>query len=368
MSEKIKSYTIAELADYSHSEAHGNLELKISGIADADKAGCNQLAIAYNKHFVDALHSGRASAALLDRESDWQQLGLEACLCSSRPRFVLARISCLFAEFDWPLEGISGNAIISPLARIGKDSSIGHYSVIGEGVEIGPGAIIGNNVTIGRNSRIGRDCFIHDGVRIGRKIIIGDYFIAESNTVIGCSGFSYETEEEGAIEEVKQTFGVHSSRRQGKYTKINSVGGVVIGDDVEIGAGCCIDRGTLSNTRIGTGTKLDNLVHIAHNVVIGTDCLLCGQVGIAGSSVVGDRSILAGKTGIKDHIRVGEDVIAAGASQIFSNVADGQRVMGDPATTMKRSIENYKAYRRMSRMVERVSILEERVSSLEDSG
>ncbi|MCY4259550.1 MAG: UDP-3-O-(3-hydroxymyristoyl)glucosamine N-acyltransferase [Rhodobacteraceae bacterium] len=358
MASTVTHYSVSELARIGQAQAHGDGRLVVTGLADAAEAGPDDLAIAFSPDFHDALRGSRARAALLGHETDWQELGLAACITAERPRYAWALIARRFTGHDVRSGAIAESAVVASSARLGMGCTIGAFTVIDEDVVIGDGAVIGCHVTIGAMSRIGANAVIGNGVRIGARVVAGDNVLIEDNSVIGSSGFSYETAEEGVIEEVKQTFGNDSGRPQGSYTRIPSLGGVVIGDHVEIGSGCCIDRGTLSNTRIGSGTKLDNLVHIAHNVQIGSDCLICGQVGIAGSAVLGDRVILAGKTGIKDHIEIGNDVIAAGASQIYSNVPDGQRVMGSPAVTMQKSIEIYRALRRLPRLMRRVATLE----------
>ncbi len=358
MTSSVTRISVAELARLGSADAHGQQDLELTGLADARDAGPDDLAIAFNPGFQPALASSGARAALLAPGADWQALGLEACITAARPRHCWALISRHFSRLESGT-GVAATAVLADGVDLGPGTTVGQCSVIDAGVMIGVGTHIGHHVTIGAMSRIGTGVHIGNGVRIGARVEIGDHVLIEDNTVIGSSGFSYETAEEGIIEEVKQTFGNDSRRQQGSYTRIHSLGGVVIGNHVEIGASCTIDRGTLAKTVIGAGSKLDNLVHIAHNVQIGTDCLICGQVGIAGSAVIGDRVILAGKTGIKDHIEIGNDVIAAGASQIYSNVPDGQRVMGAPAVAMHRSIESYKALRRLPRLLRRVAALEE---------
>ena len=338
--------------------AYGDLSVTITGIAHPEDAEVNELAIAYNRKYAKSVQSGKARVALLGKDMNWQDLGLAAGIYANRPRHFLALISHYFVNTELSYNGINENTKISRTAVLGPGCSVGPYTVIGNHTFVGTCSHISSQVTIGDNCRIGRFATIYPGVRIGDNIEIGDYFIAHPNVVIGSDGYSYETAEKGAIEEVKQSLGRKSSHKQAEYTKIQSLGTVVIGNNVEIGAGCAIDRGTFSSTSIGSGTKLDNLVHIAHNVSIGENCLLCGQVGIAGSVKVGDRVVLAGKSGIKDHIHVGNDVIAAGASQIFRNVSDGQRVMGDPAMDMRSYIASYKVIRRLPELFERVKVLE----------
>jgi UDP-3-O-[3-hydroxymyristoyl] glucosamine N-acyltransferase len=197
---------------------------------------------------------------------------------------------------------------------------------------------------------------------VGARVAIGARFIAQPGAVIGADGFSFVTPEPGAIEEVRRSLGDRGAARQSSYARIASLGSVRIGDDVEIGANSTIDRGTLSDTVIGDGTKVDNLVQIGHNVVIGRDCLICGQVGIAGSTVIGDRVVLAGQCGVADHLQVGDDVIAGAASIILSRVPAGRVVMGYPAMKMDANIEAYKALRRLPRLMRDMVDRQKRVS------
>jgi UDP-3-O-[3-hydroxymyristoyl] glucosamine N-acyltransferase len=149
--------------------------------------------------------------------------------------------------------------------------------------------------------------------------------------------------------------------RAQKWSRINSLGAVAIGDDVEIGSSCSIDRGTIRDTVIGSGTKLDSLVHLGHNVQVGRDCLLCAMVGIAGSARIGDRVVLAGKVAVNDNIFVGDDVLAGGASRIFTNVPAGRAILGDPATKLDTQIEIRKALRRLPRLAAKVAALQKAV-------
>jgi UDP-3-O-[3-hydroxymyristoyl] glucosamine N-acyltransferase len=233
---------------------------------------------------------------------------------------------------------------------------------IGAGCVIGPGARIASHVSIAGSAHIGSDALILQGVRIGARVTIGDRFICQPGAVIGGDGFSFVTPEKSGVEEIRETLGVRSSHHPQGWTRIHSLGSVVIGDDVELGANVCIDRGTIRDTEIGSGTKLDNLVHIGHNVTVGRDCLLCGQVGIAGSARIGDRVVLAGQCGVNDNIFVGDDVIAGGATKIFTNAPAGRVLLGYPAVKMSTHIEMQKALRRLPRLAATVAALQKAIS------
>ncbi|MCB1403731.1 MAG: UDP-3-O-(3-hydroxymyristoyl)glucosamine N-acyltransferase, partial [Rhodobacteraceae bacterium] len=179
---------------------------------------------------------------------------------------------------------------------------------------------------------------------------------------IGGDGFSFVTPTPGHVEEARTT-GAVTAARQDEYVRINSLGSVRLGDDVEVGANSCIDRGTVADTRVGDGTKIDNQVQIGHNVRIGRTCLICGHVGIAGSVDVGDRVVLAGKVGIADHVKIGSNVVVAGNSGVASNIPDNRIMMGTPAVRMDLNVEMYKALRRLPRLMARLEAAQKPVSN-----
>ncbi|MCY4307019.1 MAG: UDP-3-O-(3-hydroxymyristoyl)glucosamine N-acyltransferase [Rhodobacteraceae bacterium] len=357
-------FSIGEIASSIGAKALGNTDLTITGVASPKLASENDLALAFNDRFRPDLILGRAQAAVLGNEDDWESLNLKAVIIINNPRLGLSQITKHFRRSYSYSEDMRTHSLISDRAVIGEGSSIGPFSYIGPGVQLGEGCIVGSHVSIDEGSIIGNNGAILSGTRIGPNTMIGKNFICHQNTVIGCDGYSYDTAMAGAVEQVKETLGLNVNQTQSKYAKVYSLGHVRIGDDVEIGACTAIDRGTIDLTIIGDRTKIDNLVHIAHNVRVGDDCLLCGQVGIAGSSQIGDRVVFAGQTGVKDHIKVGNDVIAGGATKIYSNVSNGRIVMGSPAVEMQKNIATYKAMRKLPKLVEKVSELERKLTDL----
>lgn len=352
-------------------QAVGQTDLTVRGLAEPAMAAEDQLALAMDPKYAAALADGAAQAAVLWQEADWQGMELAAAILVKRPRYALSGLTAAHEVAPDLGLGASGaepaihpTAIVAPDAEIGPGSRIGPFVVIGPGVRIGEGARIGAHSSLGAGVVLGARALLHPGVRIGDRVRIGERFRCHSNTVIGADGFSFVTPEPGAIEEVKRTFGNAAGARQGDYARIASLGTVVIGDDVEMGANCSIDRGTIADTRIGNGTKLDNQVHVGHNVQVGETCLLCGQVGIAGSAVIGNRVVLAGQVGVADHTHVGDDVIAGGASKIHNNIPAGRVVMGSPAIPMEQNIQAYKLYRRLPRLAAKLAALEKTVSKL----
>ncbi|MCY3878789.1 MAG: UDP-3-O-(3-hydroxymyristoyl)glucosamine N-acyltransferase [Rhodobacteraceae bacterium] len=358
------TYTVEEISRILGAEASGNLKILVDGLAEPATAGETDLAIALSPKYSSDLRLGFAQAALVWKEADWQSFGLKAAIQVEESRYALARVSALFPTPPLSADGIHPMASIAPGAEIGEAVAIGPQTVIGNGARIGRNAMIGPNCTIGPGVVIGESALIYPGTRIGHGVVIGDRLIAHGNCVIGSDGFSFATEKPGAVEQVRATLPGRITVSNGRQTRIHSHGTVRIGDDVEIGACTAIDRGTVAATVIGDGTKIDNQVHIAHNVQIGRHCLICGQVGIAGSAIIGDRVVLAGMSGVSDHVHIGDDVVAAGASKIYTRVRSGTAVMGSPAIEMDRNIELYRHLRRLPRLADRLRAVENHVSKL----
>jgi UDP-3-O-[3-hydroxymyristoyl] glucosamine N-acyltransferase len=203
----------------------------------------------------------------------------------------------------------------------------------------------------------------HPGVRIGDRVIVGDRVILHHNASIGADGFSFVTPEPGSVEAAKSTGRVEATNTA--LRRIHSLGAVVLGDDVEVGANSAIDRGTLSDTRIGRHTKIDNLVQIGHNVTVGEMCMLCGQVGIAGSARIGNRVVLAGQVGVGDHIKIGDDAVVAAKSAVGTDVAPRTVVMGIPAVPRDRAIDQLLNIGRLKGLFAEVAALKARLKTVE---
>jgi UDP-3-O-[3-hydroxymyristoyl] glucosamine N-acyltransferase len=307
--------------------------------------------------YADGITQGRARAAVLWAGADYKALGLRAAIFVERPRLAMAGLTRAMDPGPGIAAGIHPTAIVADSARIGPDASIGPFVVIGPGVRIGARCRIASHASVGTEAVIGDDALILAGARIGARVVIGDRFICQPGAVIGADGFSFVTPEKSGVEEIRETLGSREGLKEQSWIRIHSLGAVEIGDDVEIGANVAIDRGTIRSTRIGSGTKLDNLVHVGHNVEVGRDCLLCGQVGIAGSARIGDRVVLGGQCGVSDNIFVGNDVIAGGATKIFTNAPAGRVLLGSPALKMEQHVEAWKNIRRLGRLFQQVAEL-----------
>jgi len=348
-------YTIAEISVALGAQAAGDLSVVIEAASEPASAGPTDLALAMDPKYADGIAKGAAVAALLWQGADWQALGLKAAIFAPRGRLAMAGLSRMLDAGPVIAPGVHALAVVDPSAVIGAGAAIAPFVVIGPGVVIGAGARIASHVSIAEGAQIGVDALICQGARIGARVVIGDRFICQPGAVIGSDGFSFVTPEKSGVEEIRETLGQRDGVTAQSWTRIHSLGAVTIGNDVEIGANACIDRGTIRDTTIGDGTKLDNLVHIGHNVQVGQDCLLCGQVGVAGSSRIGNRVVLAGQCGVNDNIFVGDDVIAGGATKIFTNAPAGRVLLGYPAVKMETHLEMQKALRRLPRMMKNLS-------------
>lgn len=351
-------HTIRDIAAALGAEAAGDLDIVVARASEPQSAGPDALALAMDPKYAGGIAKGAARAALLWPGADWQGLGLEAAIFAPRGRLAMAGLSVLMDPGPEIAAGVHPMAVVDASADIGEGAAIGPFVVIGRGVRIGARARIASHVSIAEGAVIGSDALILQGARVGARVTIGDRFICQPGAVIGADGFSFVTPEKSGVEEIRETLGERKEIRVQSWTRIHSLGAVTIGDDVEVGANVCIDRGTIRDTVIGSGTKLDNLVHVGHNVQVGRDCLLCGQVGIAGSARIGDRVVMGGQCGVNDNIFVGDDVIAGGATKIFTNAPAGRVLLGYPAVKMETHVEMQKALRRLPRLAAKVAEME----------
>jgi UDP-3-O-[3-hydroxymyristoyl] glucosamine N-acyltransferase len=352
------AHRIRDIAKALGAAAEGDLDLIVTGAAEPAAARNDQIALAMDPRYGEGIARGAARAAVVWPGADWQAMGLQAAIFAPRGRLAMAGLTRLMDPGPDIAPGVHPMALVDPSARLGEGAAVGPFVVIGAGVVIGPRARIASHVSIAEGARIGAEALILQGARIGARVTIGDRFICQPGAVIGADGFSFVTPEKSGVEEIRETLGQRAAITGQSWTRIHSLGAVTIGDDVEIGANVCIDRGTIRDTVIGPGTKLDNLVHVGHNVQIGRDCLICGQVGIAGSARIGDRVVMGGQCGVNDNIFVGDDVICGGATKIFTNAPAGRVLLGYPAVKMETHVELQKALRRLPRLALRVAALE----------
>ncbi len=360
------AHRVSDIAATLGARFEGQGELIVTGAAEPAMATVDQLAMAMDPKYAEGLAQGQAKAAVVWEGADWRELGLKAAIFTARPRLTMSGLTRVFDPGPGIAAEIHPSAAIHPTAEIGEGAAIGAFVMIAQGARIGARARIASHASIAQDAAVGDDALIHSGVRIGTRVTIGDRFIAQPNAVIGGDGFSFVTEEKSRVEAVRETLGNPGETTNQVWLRTHSLGAVTIGDDVEIGANSSIDRGTVRDTVIGRGTKIDSLVQVGHNVVVGQDCLLCAQVGVAGSTRIGDRTVLGGQVGAVDNISIGADVVAGGGTLILSNVPDGRVIMGSPAVRMDQHITMYKAQRRLPRLMTQFAELQKTVKLLLD--
>ncbi|MDH3236443.1 MAG: UDP-3-O-(3-hydroxymyristoyl)glucosamine N-acyltransferase [Alphaproteobacteria bacterium] len=322
----------------------GNGAIEVTRPVDPGFAGApGDLAVAIERPAVRALKDTKAKAAVVADGAQVPDGLLDGYIVASRPRTALAELTVLFEQPLARAKGIHPQAAVDASARLGKDVSIGAFAAIGKDTHVGDGTVIAENVTLSEGARVGERCTIHPGVRIAHRAEIGDDVIIHSNAVIGADGFSYATPTQSSFEAAKLIGRVESTNEE--IVRVSSLGRIIIGNEVEIGASTTIDRGTLKDTVIGDGTKIDNQVQIAHNVTIGRNCMICAQVGIAGSAEIGDRVVLAGKVGVADHVHVGDDSVIGAGSGLYTNVPAKSIMYGYPAMPMAEAARHFKHIR-----------------------
>ena len=330
---------LSELARKLGTERVGPGDPEITGIAGIHEAVEGDITFVTDERHLKELELTHASAVIVPLSVAEVRL---PAIKSRSPRFLFAQVLGIFHAQRPAPTGISDRAAIAATAIIGKDPSIHPCSVVSEGARIGDRVTLYPGAFVGAGSVIGDDCVIHSNVSIREGVTIGNRVIIHANTVIGSDGFGFVTE-------------------SGKHHKIPQVGGVIIEDDVEFGSGCAIDRATLGNTVIKQGTKLDNMVHIAHNVTIGEHCLLAGQVGIAGSATIGNYVVMGGQVGIGDHVTVGDRVMVGGGSAITKDVAPGQVLAGYYAIPLREWLKVQALLPKLPDMKKRLNDIEKRL-------
>ncbi|QFU08562.1 UDP-3-O-acylglucosamine N-acyltransferase [Rhodobacteraceae bacterium THAF1] len=347
--------TISDIATALSARLEGDGSIVITGASEPADATQSDLALAMQPAYAERLGEGAAQAAILWEGADWRALGLKAALFVQRPRLAMAHLTAVFDPGPQIAPGIHPSAIVDDTAQIGEGAAIGPLVVIGAGARIGANARIASHVSIAEGAQIGDDALILQGAKVGARVQIGDRIILQPGALIGADGLAFVTPQKSGVEKARESLGDQGDITEQAWTRIHSLGTVIIGDDVEIGANTCVDRGTIRATRIGNGCKLDNLIHIAHNVVMGEHCLAAAMTGIAGSTVLGDRVVCGGATGIADNLTIGSDVIFGGGTKVLSNVPAGRVMMGYPAVRMDQHVDMYKALRRLPRMLARLT-------------
>jgi UDP-3-O-[3-hydroxymyristoyl] glucosamine N-acyltransferase len=333
------SFRLADLAEKIGGELQGDPRRQIEGIRGLDTAGPSDLSFLANPRYRKSAAFSRAGALLVSPSA--ADLEGPDLLIVADPYFALAELLDIVYPRADHFEGVHESAVVGEGATIDATASLGPFSVIGDRSRIGPDVEIHSHVVVGRDCVIGSGSVLYPGVVIYDGVEIGERCRLHSGVVIGSDGFGY-------------------AQHDGQHVKLKHVGRVVVEDDVEIGANTAVDRALLDETRIGAGSKVDNLVQIGHNVTLGRGCLLVAQAGISGSTRLGDGVIVAGQSGLSGHLKLGDGVQVAAKSAVFKSVEAGKKVAGIPATDAS-------SWLRQQAMVARLVELGRRIANLERS-
>jgi UDP-3-O-[3-hydroxymyristoyl] glucosamine N-acyltransferase len=334
---------LRDLAERLGCRLDGDGDIDISRVATIQEAGPGDVTFLANPKYESALKATRASAVLLREDAPRAPC---AMLRTADPYLAFARAVGLFAPAWRPAAGIHPQSAVAADARIGRDVSIGAFVWIGDGASIGDNTVIFPNVTIGPGTRIGADCVIHSNTAIRERVTIGNRVILQNGVVIGGDGYGFVRRGDGTHEKIPQT------------------ATVVIEDDVELGANTTVDRPAVGETRIQAGTKIDNLVQVAHGVNIGRNVLMAAQVGIAGSTAVGDDVIFGGQVGVGGHLTIGRGAVAVGQSGVTNSLDPGAMVAGYPAIDSRSWRKASVIFRRLPELKKRIEELEARLATV----
>jgi len=324
----------------------GDGDVEIRSVAGLDEAEAGDLAFLANPKYAAKVAETRASAVLVAK--DWNRSAPCALVRVDNPDRVFAEAAELFCERPpAPAPGVHPTAVVDESAVLGENVSIGPHCVVAAGAKIGDRTTLLANCVVGYKTTVGCDCFFHPLVSVREFCRIGDRVVLHNGAVIGSDGFGYAVMDDGSREKIPQ------------------VGIVVIEDDVEIGANAAVDRARFGETRIGKGTKIDNLVQIGHNVIVGEHSVLCGQAGVSGSSTIGSRCILAGQAGLAGHLVVHDGAIVGAQAGVMRDVPEREFVMGSPAMNHLQMKKMMAGTITLPKLKERVRKLEARLERLE---
>jgi UDP-3-O-[3-hydroxymyristoyl] glucosamine N-acyltransferase len=327
---------LQEIAERLGGTVEGDGSLEITGVNGIELAEQGQITYLAEKKFKDKLNASNASAVIVQKTLETDK----AQVIHPAPALAFAKLLAEFHPEPKPQPGIDDKAVIAEGVQFGKDVSIGPFVVIGKGSVIGDNTVLHPGVVVHEGCRIGNDATLFANVTVYRNTIIGNHVILHAGVVIGADGFGYTPDEKG------------------RHVKINQVGRVVIKDHVEVGANTCIDRATFGETVVGEGTKIDNLVQIAHNCDIGPHSIIVSQVGMAGTCKLGHHSILAGQVGLADHVTIGDQVIVAAQAGVNKDLLEPGFYGGSPAISAM-------TWKRYSTLLPKLPDLSRKIQELE---
>lgn len=349
-----RQITVGDIARLLGAELVGDARTLISGVSGLDSAMPGTIAFIENEGLFETALGSSASAFIApasigekvrsaQKQGDMQ--GKPAVL-TGNPRLAFAKVMEYLQPLDLPEPGIHPTAIVEKDAIIGEGVTIREFCYVGHHAHIGDGAVLYPHVVVSNGAQIGNATILYPSVVINHHVHIGERVRIHSGSVIGGDGFGYVLDD-------------------GKHHKVPQIGTVIVEDDVEIGANVCIDRAMLGATRVGAGTKVDNLVQIAHNVQVGRNVILCGQVGLSGSVVVEDNAVLAGQVGLRDHVKIGKGAVLGAKSGIMNNIPAGEFVMGSPAVPQREFLKQEASVRKLPEALRALRQLEKQVKELQ---
>jgi UDP-3-O-[3-hydroxymyristoyl] glucosamine N-acyltransferase len=336
--------TLRELATRLGCRLEGDGAIEVHRVAGIESAGPGDVTFLSNPRYTPKLAGTRASAVIADESIVSAPC---AILRTPEPYLMFAQAVAVLTPPVPPAPGVSPLASIDPTAVIGPDVSIGSFVAVGPRTRIGARTTIASHVAIGRDVVIGVDCTIHAHASIREDVTLGDRVVIQNAAVIGSDGFGF------------------AKRRDGSHQKIPQVGRVAIGNDVEIGAHSAVDRPAVGETRIADGTKIDNLVQVAHGVTIGRNVLMAAQSGVAGSSDLDDDVVIAGQSGVTGHVHVGKAAVVGARSVVTKHIDAGRHVTGFPAIDVARWRASTALIRRLPALRQLIASLDTRLAALE---
>jgi UDP-3-O-[3-hydroxymyristoyl] glucosamine N-acyltransferase len=323
-----------DVAEFVHAGLVGDGSVRLRGIASVISAAAGDLVFVEDeKNLAQALQS--KASALIAGEFATEKASAKPLIIHPQPRLGFARAATLFNPVSESKPGVHSSAVVHPSAKLGKNVSVAERVVIGEGAQIGDGTSIAAGSVMGANASVGRNCVLYPNVTIYRGVRLGDRVIVHSGAVLGSDGFGYVRD--------------HAT---GRYEKFPQIGRLEIEDDVEIGANSTIDRGALEVTRIGRGTKIDNLVHVGHNCQVGEDVVIAAQTGLSGSITIERNVVLGGQVGIGEHARIEEGVMLGGQGGVLPNkvlTGNGVAFWGTPAKPVREYLKQLAALARLAK-------------------
>lgn len=341
-----KTYTLAEIAKWVGGAVRGDASLRMGGIAGVVEAGPDQITWLSHEKYARNLAQSKAGAVVVPE--DYGPTPMPAVLVRNPSVAIITILEKFAPPVPRPPVGVHPTAVVAEDVAVGKGVAIGPCVVVGRGARLGDGTVLHANVFVGEDATVGDGCEFWPGVVVRERCVVGNRVVIHPNTTIGADGFGYQF-------------------MDGRHVKIPQIGTVTIEDDVEIGANCAVDRAKFGTTLIGRGTKIDNLVQVAHNVQIGPGCVIVAQAGIAGSTRLGRGVVLGGKVGVRDHVTLNDGVQAAACCCISKDVPAGTTVIGSPAAPHEIWAREQAKIRRLPSLFEQVEALAKRIEQLESS-